>query len=212
MHYLLSTLLDAVSDYDVTPPVNPDNTAPELWRFRALTIFSEFCFATAIWTLAATNFSSCLQTCSRAWHPWGLSLVWLHVLRMCVCISVFDSQLNPELHFRGRVKNNAFKQSCTTFCPPYFAPAPCTLMVTMTLLACVYACWHNHKSNAIRGSTILKHTSTQAVLILCGDVCYLAYARWSYITADTCTFRATSFSSCLQACSRAWYPWGLLPV
>jgi hypothetical protein len=27
-----------------------------------------------------------------------------------------------------------------------------------------------------RGSTILKDTSTQAVLILCGDVCYLAYA------------------------------------
>ena len=47
MHYLLSTLyvysilLDAVSDYHGTPPVKPDNTAPELWRLRALTIFSE---------------------------------------------------------------------------------------------------------------------------------------------------------------------------
>jgi hypothetical protein len=48
MHYLLSTLyvysilLDAVSDYHVTPPVNPDNTAPQLWLVRALTIFFEF--------------------------------------------------------------------------------------------------------------------------------------------------------------------------
>jgi len=47
MHYLLSTLhvysilLDAVSDDHVTPPLKPDNTAPELWRLRALTIFSE---------------------------------------------------------------------------------------------------------------------------------------------------------------------------
>ena len=48
MHYLLSTLyvystlLDAVSDHHVTPGMNPDNTASELWRLRALTIFSEF--------------------------------------------------------------------------------------------------------------------------------------------------------------------------
>ena len=47
MHYLLSTLyvysilLDAVSDYHGTPPVKLDNTAPTLWRLRALTIFSE---------------------------------------------------------------------------------------------------------------------------------------------------------------------------
>ena len=37
-----SILLDALSDYLVTPPVKPDKTAPELWRLRALTIFSEF--------------------------------------------------------------------------------------------------------------------------------------------------------------------------
>ena len=37
-----SILLDAVSDYHVTPPVDPDNTAPQVWRLRALTIFSEF--------------------------------------------------------------------------------------------------------------------------------------------------------------------------
>jgi hypothetical protein len=48
MHYLLSNLyvnsilLDAVSDYHVTPPVKPDNTAPNLWRLRALTILSDF--------------------------------------------------------------------------------------------------------------------------------------------------------------------------
>ena len=48
MHYLLSTLyvysilLDAVSDYHGTPPVNPDTTAPQLWLLRPLTIFSEF--------------------------------------------------------------------------------------------------------------------------------------------------------------------------
>jgi hypothetical protein len=37
--------------------------------------------------------------------------------------------------------------------------------------------------------TILKRTSTQAGLLLFGDVCYLAYARWwSYITSGACTF------------------------
>jgi hypothetical protein len=39
---LLYIPLDAVSDYHDTPPVKPDNTAPELWRLRALKIFSEF--------------------------------------------------------------------------------------------------------------------------------------------------------------------------
>jgi hypothetical protein len=39
-----SILLDAVSDYDVTPPVNPQSTATELWRLLALTIISEFFF------------------------------------------------------------------------------------------------------------------------------------------------------------------------
>ncbi len=48
MHYLLSSLhvysilLDVVSDYHGTPPVKPYNTAPELWRLRALTISCEF--------------------------------------------------------------------------------------------------------------------------------------------------------------------------
>ena len=37
----LLILLDAVSDDHVTPPLKPDNRAPELWRLRALTIFSE---------------------------------------------------------------------------------------------------------------------------------------------------------------------------
>jgi hypothetical protein len=31
-----------VSDDHVTPPVNPDNTAPQLWLVRALTIVSDF--------------------------------------------------------------------------------------------------------------------------------------------------------------------------
>ena len=51
---------------------------------------------------------------------------------------------------------------------------------------------NHHKSNANRGSTVLKDTSTQAVLILCGDVCYLAYARWwSYITSGACSLMST---------------------
>ncbi len=52
--------------------------------------------------------------------------------------------------------------------------------------------WFNHNPNANRGSTVLKHLSTQAGLILCFDVCHLAYARWwSYITSAPCTFMAT---------------------
>ncbi len=74
----------------------------------------------------------------------------------------------------------------------YYLLSPFALIVTMSLLACVYACWYNHKSNAITGSTVLKQTSTQAVLILCGDVCHLAYARWwSYITSGACTLMST---------------------
>ena len=38
--YLCDLLLDAVWDYHDTPPVKPDNTAPELWWLRALIIFS----------------------------------------------------------------------------------------------------------------------------------------------------------------------------
>jgi hypothetical protein len=38
---MLTRLLDVVSDYHVTPPVHPDNTASELWRLLVLTIFSE---------------------------------------------------------------------------------------------------------------------------------------------------------------------------
>jgi hypothetical protein len=73
------------------------------------------------------------------------SPVWLYVLRTCVYIAVFDfrsyhRQLKTKLHFRGRVDSNACEQSCTSFCQLYLASAPCTLMVTMTLLACVYAC------------------------------------------------------------------------
>ena len=50
----------------------------------------------------------------------------------------------------------------------------------------------HHKSNANRGSTVLKHTPKKAVLILCFDVCHLAYARWwSCITSVTCTLKAT---------------------
>ncbi len=112
------------------------------------------------------------------------SCVWLP--------SIYDPHLKTKVHFKGRVNNNACEQSCTTFCQLYIASAPCTLMVTIALLACVYACWYNHKSNANWGSTILKHTSTQAVLILCGDVCHLDYARWwSYITSVTCGLMTT---------------------
>ena len=51
-----------------------------------------------------------------------------------------DLRHKTKLHFRGSVINYAFKQSCTTFCQLYIASAPCTLIVTMVLLACVYAC------------------------------------------------------------------------
>ena len=45
---------------------------------------------------------------------------------------------------------------------------------------------------ADRGSTILKHTSTQAGLILYGDVFHLAYAHWwSYISSGPCTLIST---------------------
>jgi hypothetical protein len=52
--YVYSILLDAVSQYHVTPPVKPDNTATELWRLRALTIFSEF-FVCSILVLAGNQ-------------------------------------------------------------------------------------------------------------------------------------------------------------
>ncbi len=48
MHYLVSTLyvysilLDAVSDYHVTPLLDPDKAAPKPWGLRALTIFFHF--------------------------------------------------------------------------------------------------------------------------------------------------------------------------
>jgi hypothetical protein len=85
------------------------------WRFCP----SFFCAVS--WTFGGTSFSSCLQACFRAWHPWGLSPVWLYVLGTCVCMSVldfraYDVQLKAKLQFQGRVNNNACAQSCTTFC------------------------------------------------------------------------------------------------
>ena len=127
MHYLLSTLyvysilLDAVSDYHVTPPVKLDSHSTGAVAIARTDDFLRFVFVAARWALKATSFSSCFQECSRAWHPCGLSPVWLYVLRTCVCIAVFDfpaydRQLKTKLHFRGRVNNNACAQSCTTLC------------------------------------------------------------------------------------------------
>jgi hypothetical protein len=77
---------------------NLTNTPTEPSRSHALTIcsgsiwsISTFCFATAIWTLAATSFSSGLQACSRAWHPWGLTCVVECIENVCVHICVWRS-------------------------------------------------------------------------------------------------------------------------
>ena len=51
---------------------NLTNTAPELSRSD---YFLGLYLVAARWTSAATSFSSCLQPCSRAWHPWGLTCV-----------------------------------------------------------------------------------------------------------------------------------------
>ena len=153
-----------MSDYHVTPSVIPDNTAPEIWRLRALTICCEFFLSQLFVPLqqpaSAAESRRVLQPdILEVSHLCGCMYWELVCAYLCLTFSLIQNYIS-----RGRVKNNAFKQSCTTFCSLYFAPAPCTLIVTMALLACVYACWHNHKSNANRGSTILKHTSTQPVL------------------------------------------------
>ena len=64
---------DVVSDYDATAAAKPDK---HMTRAVAITCTDElfglyfvdltFCVATALWTLGATSFSSCLQACSRA--------------------------------------------------------------------------------------------------------------------------------------------------
>jgi hypothetical protein len=64
---------DVVSDYDATAAAKPDK---HITRAVAITCTDElfglyfvdltFCVASALWTLAATSFSSCLQACSRA--------------------------------------------------------------------------------------------------------------------------------------------------
>jgi hypothetical protein len=56
---------------------------------------------------------------------------------------------------------------------------------------------NHHKSNANRGSTVLKDTSTQAVLILCGDVCYLAYALMIVYYLRNLFLEANQGLSCL---------------
>jgi hypothetical protein len=85
MCYLLSTvyfysiLLDAVSDYHVsTQPVNPDNTAPGLWRLRALTIFSEFVLSQRALPLR--------QPASAAVSRGVLEPDILEVSKLCVCM------------------------------------------------------------------------------------------------------------------------------
>jgi hypothetical protein len=84
MHYLLSTLyvysilFDVVSDYHVAPPVKPENTAPELWRLRALTIFSEFFLSQRLepWVQSASA-----SACRRVLEP-----DILEVSHLCGCM------------------------------------------------------------------------------------------------------------------------------
>ncbi len=99
-----SILLDAVSEYHGTPPVKPDNTAPELWRLRALTIFSEFFLSQLLEPLQQPASAAASRRVLEL-DILEVSSVWLHVLRTCVCISVFDFraddlQLKTKLHFR----------------------------------------------------------------------------------------------------------------
>ena len=64
---------DVVSDCNATAAAKPDK---HITRAVAITctdglvrlhlVDLTFCVATALWTLAATSFSSCLQACSRA--------------------------------------------------------------------------------------------------------------------------------------------------
>ncbi len=59
---------------------------------RVLIIFYMFCFATALCLSTATSCSSCLQPCSRTWHPWGLTL-YLYVMRMCAFLEIHQHKL-----------------------------------------------------------------------------------------------------------------------
>ena len=84
-----SILLDAVSDDHVTPPVKPDNTAPELWRLRALTIFSESFLSQR---LVPSEQPASAAASRRVLESdiLEVSPVWLYVVGTCVCLSVFD--------------------------------------------------------------------------------------------------------------------------
>jgi hypothetical protein len=147
----------------------------ELWRSRALTIcsgsiwsISTFCFATGIWTFATTSFSSCLQACSRTWHPWGLSPVWLYVLRTCVCMSVFDLrvydvQLKKKLHLRGRVNNYAFNNNA-------FNNA--------------FIVRHEHQSVSARG--VFQYVVCKVTYVLCDEICTNDTACFLYSEGGPC--------------------------
>ena len=134
-----------LSCYNTT--LDPDKAAPQLWWLRALTIFSHFVCRSTLYLqgnqlqqLPAGVFSNLTSLRSLTCVVECIENVCVHV---CVELaSVWhDRQLKTTLHFRGRVNNNACEQSCTTLCHLYLASAPCTLMVTMALLACVCACW-----------------------------------------------------------------------
>ncbi len=61
---------DVVSDYSSTAAAKPDKHTPQPActddLFGLYLVNLTFCVATALWTLATTSFSSCLQACSRA--------------------------------------------------------------------------------------------------------------------------------------------------
>ncbi len=96
---------------------NLTSTAPELLRSD---YFLGLDLVAAHWILWATSFSSCLQECSRAWHPWGLIcvVVWNG---MCACLVIlWQIQPKNEIQIRSlsssKHKSQAVLVSCGGVC------------------------------------------------------------------------------------------------
>ncbi len=174
------------------------STDPQTVFLRVLMIFDMFCFATAICIFQTTSCSSCLQRCSRAWHPWGLTL-YLYAVRLRVFLVIQGT------------KHTHTKQSSTQI---YFDT------FRWRMPSCLL--WLTHTDDLCHGRVYAIHPQTY-VSISCSDVygillrrrtmfclpLLMIFSAFRFSTSSICIFKSNNCSSCLQRSCRDWHCWDL---
>ncbi len=97
--------------------------------------FSPSFFVAAPSTFATTSLSSCLQECSRTWHPWGLLYgCIISVFMVMFCFWTYHRQLLSKLDFQWK-EHYAYYMvmfTCTCFYQLYICTGNCAFRLWTT--------------------------------------------------------------------------------